>query len=163
MRRSLYSAFILACMIALASPALAQPAGPAGGARGHMHGPGAAMGSGLTPDQQQTMQRITNAHQATFAKLYQRLWAKGTQLQAALTEDKIDEARVRSLAGEINKLRADLFNEQVAMQVELAKAGLAYHALRGRGMMGSGMMGGGMAGFCPMMGGNPDAGAPPRE
>jgi Spy/CpxP family protein refolding chaperone len=116
-----------------------------------MHGPGMAMGPGLTPDQQQTLQRITNAHLASFTKLNQRLWAKKVQLQAALTEDRIDEARVKTLANEINKLRADLLNEQVAMQVELSRAGLAYHTLRGRGMMGHGMMMGSTGGSCPMM------------
>lgn len=144
-----------AAVLFLASFAWAQPMTRMGGSPGHQMGPGmpmagGPMAAGLTPDQQQAMERIVNAHKASFAKLDQRLWAKRTQLQAVLTEDRIDEARVKALTGEINRLRSDLFTEQVAMQVELAKAGLSSYTLRGRGMMGPGMMGGRMD--CPMMG-----------
>lgn len=145
-------------MLMIASPALAQmQPGHGMGAGSRMQGPGkAGMLTQITPQQQQTLQKIQDAHQGAFADLTRQLWAKQIQLQAAFTEDKIDESKIKSLTAEINKLRSNLFEEQVKMQVELSKAGLAYHTMRG-GMMGQGMgmgmgsgMMGGMAG-CPMM------------
>jgi Spy/CpxP family protein refolding chaperone len=158
MKSIAYLAFAMAMAVALlpASQAWAQPMAHMKGAPGHDRGQGGPMSTGLTQDQQQTMQKIMNAHKPAFTRLNQRLWAKGIQLQAALTEDKIDESRVKALTGEINRFHADLFNEQVAMQVELAKAGLAYYTMRGHGMMGMGMMGSQAGGACPMMGGDGD-------
>lgn len=162
---TLTPAIAVLAALCLAFPLWAQPMGPTGGAAGRMHGHGGLMGSGLTPDQQQTMQKITDAHKPALTKLSQKLWAKEIQLQAALTEDKIDDGKVKALSGEINRLHSDLFNEQVAMKVELAKAGLSYYALRGRHMMGAGMMGDHMDGSCPMMdgGGMPGGGGTPGQ
>lgn len=148
----------------IASPVLAQMghgmgAGPnmAAGGSGFM-----GMGAQLTPQQQQTLRNIQAAHQDAFAGIMKKLWAKQVQLEAALTEDKIDQAKINSLVSDINKLRSSLFEEQVKMRVELSKAGLAYYTMRGGGMMGrgmgSGMMGTGMMGSCPMMGSDPSGG-----
>ncbi len=142
-------------MLMFAAPALAQPGhrmGPGQGMTGQ--GPGrTGMAAQLTPQQQQTLQKIQAAHQNAFADITRKLWAKQIQLQAALTEDKIDDGKIRSLTSDINTLRSSLFDEQVKMQVELSRAGLAFYTMRGGMMgqgMGAGMMGG--IGFCPMMG-----------
>jgi Spy/CpxP family protein refolding chaperone len=165
-RRPLTIVFTGILMVMIASPAIAQTghhmgAGQAMSAKGPRN---MGMGEQLTPQQQQTLQNIQAAHRDTFVGLHKKLWAKGIQLEAALTEDKIDQAKVNSLVSEINKLHSSLFEEHVKMQVEIAKAGLAYYTMRGGHMMGGGMMGRGMGpgmmgtgmmGSCPMM----DAGA----
>ncbi len=146
--------------IVLASPVFAQATTRMGGGPGMMMGGGPqAMGAQLTPQQQQTLQNIEAGHRDAFLNLHKKLWAKRIQLAAALTEDKIDQGKVNSLVSDINKLRSSLFEEQVKMRVEIAKAGLAYYAMGGHmtpgGMMGRGMgpgmMGRGMMGPCPMM------------
>ncbi len=158
-------------MLMIASPALAQA--QHGRGMGLGRGPGnAGMFTQLTPQQQQTLQKIHDAHQNAFTDISRKLWAKQIQLQAAFTEDKIDDGKVKSLTNDINRLRSNLFDEQVKMQVELSKAGLAYYTMKGGtmghgigpGMMGSGMMGG-MAG-CPMMGtdgADPGTGSTPAQ
>lgn len=156
MQRLLTVVLMGAIMIMLSSPAFAQAGSRMGGGHGMMAGGPHAWGAQLTPQQLQTLQKIEAGHRDAFVNLHKKLWAKKTQLAAALTEDKIDQGRVNSLVGDINKLRSSLFEEQVKMQVEIAKAGLAYYAMRGGrmmagGMMGSGMMGAGMMGPCPMM------------
>jgi len=122
-----------------------------GGGPGMMAGGPMSPGAELTPQQQQTLMNIQAGHRDAFLNLHKKLWAKRIQLEAALTEDKIDQGRVNSLVNDINKLRSSLFEEQVKMKVELAKAGLAYYAVKGGHMMGGGMMGRGMMGPCPMM------------
>lgn len=151
-----YTIGILAVVFVLltAAPAPAQhgqhmgPAGMSGQAA-----KGMGMQDQLTPQQQQTLQKIHTAHQQAFSAIDRNLWSRQIQLQAALTEDKIDEGKVKSLANEINKLRSDRFNEQVKMWTEISKAGLAYQTMRGGPMTGGGMMGQGMMNSCPMMGG----------
>lgn len=143
--------FAGALVIMLSSPAFAQAGHRMGGGPGMMAGGPMFMGEQLTPQQQQTLMNIQAGHRDAFMNLHKKLWAKRIQLEAALTEDKIDQGRVNSLVNDINKLRSSLFEEQVKMQVEIAKAGLSYHAMKGGGMMGRGMMGGGMMGPCPMM------------
>lgn len=151
-----FLAFFLAGALAimLASPAFAQGRGHMMGGAGMMAGGPLSSSEQLTPQQQQTLQNIQASHKDAFTNLHKKLWAKNIQLAAALTEDKIDQGRVNSLVSDINKLRSSLFEEQVKMRLEIAKAGLAYYTMRGGRMMGGmgpGMMGSGMMGPCPMM------------
>ena len=151
MRKLLTIVFAGALVTVLASPVFAQAGNRMGRGPGMMMGGGPqSMGTQLTPQQQQTLQNIQESHRDAFLSLHKRLWAKRIQLAAALTEDKIDQGRVNSLVSDINKLRSSLFEEQVKMLVEIARAGLAYYAMRGGPMMGGGM-GAGMMGLCPMM------------
>ncbi len=140
-----------ALVIVLASPVVAQTGNRMGGGYGMMMGGGPHfMGTQLTPQQQQALQNIEAGHRDAFLTLHKKLWAKKIQLAAALTEDKIDQGKVNSLVSDINKLRSSLFEEQVKMRVEIAKAGLAYYAMGSGHMMGRAMRAG-MMGPCPMM------------
>jgi zinc resistance-associated protein len=132
-----------------AVPAFAQMGmGPGGGMMGGgMMGGGSGYGYDdgyqLTAEQQKAYQEVVGKYRAQFAKLSEQVWNKHTQLNAVLSEDKVDADRARTLAKEIGELSAQRFETRVNMLIDLREKGLSYYGL---GMMHGGMRHGGMMG-----------------
>ncbi len=117
------------------------------------HGMMGGMGN-MTPEHQATMQKIHADFNAATADLNKQLFAKESELNAALYAEKPDEKKVDALTKEIGELNAKIYSERVKMQKAMAKEGIMPGKggcqMMGGGMMGGmqhgGMMGGGMMG-----------------
>lgn len=94
-----------------------------------------------TPEQQKAYQEIIDKHQADFAQLADKMWAKRAQLNGILAQEKVDRKQAKQLAKEIGELLSQCYGLQVEMLVDMREKGLSYY---GMGMMHGGMMGGGM-------------------
>jgi len=128
------------------------------GTIGAQMGPGMMGGYGgygfqtLTPEKQAAAQKIYAAYYAQTNTMRQQLIAKQYELNALLYGGKADDKKVQELTKEISDLRAKLYEAQVDLQKQLAKAdipfmgGGMYGYGMGPGMMGPGMMGPGMMG-----------------
>jgi len=144
----------VALILTAGTLAFAQSGNMMGGQPGQIMGPGetrsgGGMGSGggmwknyqATPEQQKTFQEITAKYQPGFAAMADKLWAKRTQLNGILAQEKIDRKQVKELSKEIGALLGQSYELQVEMLADMREKGLSYF---GMGMMHGGMMGGGM-------------------
>ncbi|QBH95367.1 periplasmic heavy metal sensor [Limnobaculum zhutongyuii] len=98
----------------------------------------------LTPEQQATSQKIFNEFQTKSADLRQKMMSKNYEYKALLTSNPLDEQKVQAVSKEIDELRNALHQNRVAMDIEMAKAGMP---MTGRHMgmgMGDHMGGKGM-------------------
>lgn len=122
----------------------------AGFASAQGHGMMGGMGN-MTPEKQATMQKLHADFNTATADLHKRLFAKESELDAALYADKPDEKKIDALTKEISDLNAEIYAEKVKMHKAMAKEGIVpgkgHGMMGGKGgcqMMGGGMMGGGM-------------------
>jgi len=123
------------------------------GTVGAQMGPGMMGGYGgygyqtLTPEKQAAAQKIYADYYAQTNTTRQQLIAKQYELNALLYGGKADDKKVQELTKEVNDLRAKLYEAQVDLQKQLAKADIP---VMGGGMggigMGPGLMGPGMMG-----------------
>lgn len=100
---------------------------------GYQHGNRA----NLTPEQQAVSQKAYDEFQLKTADLRQQLMSKQYEYKALLTSKPLDEQKVLSVSKEITALRDNMYQQRVALDTDLAKAGIP--------MMGHGM--GGMGGM----------------
>ncbi len=120
----------------------------AGFASAQSHGMMGGMGN-MTPEQQATMQKLHADFTAATAGMSKQLFAKESELTAALYADKPDDKKIDALTQEISELNARIYAERVKMRKAMAKEGIMTgngHGMMGGGMMGGGMKGGGMKG-----------------
>lgn len=131
--RNLIATFLtLAFITAFAGFASAQGQGMMGG-----------MGN-MSPEKHATMQKLHADFDAATADLNKQLFAKESELNAALYADKPDEKKIDTLTKEIGDLNAKIYAERVKMHKAMAKEGIVPG--KGHGMMGG-------KGGCQMMGG----------
>lgn len=97
------------------------------------------MRANLTPEQQAVSQKAFDEFQLKTADLRQQLMSKQYEYQALLTGKPLDEQKVLAVSKEITALRDNLYQQQVALDTDLAKAGVP---MMGHGMGGAGMHGG---------------------
>ncbi|CAI0830389.1 periplasmic heavy metal sensor [Serratia fonticola] len=102
---------------------------------GYQHGNRA----NLTPEQQAVSQKAFDEFQLKTADLRQQLMSKQYEYQALLTSKPLDEQKVLAVSKEITALRDNLYQQRVALDTDLAKAGVP---MMGHGMGGAGMHGG---------------------
>jgi zinc resistance-associated protein len=122
----------------------------AGFASAQGHGMMGGMGN-MDPEKHATMQKLRADFNTATADLNKQLFAKESELDAALYADKPDEKKIDALTKEINDLNAKIYAEKVKMHKAMAKEGIVpgkgQGMMGGKGgcqMMGGGMMGGGM-------------------
>ncbi len=104
---------------------------------GYQHG----YGANLTPEQQAISQKAFDAFQLNTADLRQQLMSKNYEYKALLTSKPVDEQKILAVSKEITALRDTMYQQRVALDTELAKAGVPTVGHRG-GMGGAGMHGG---------------------
>jgi zinc resistance-associated protein len=110
-------------------------------------GPGMMYGyygyQSLTPEKQAKAQRVFAEFYAKTIELRQQVMAKQYELHAMIYSGKEDEKKVQQLTKEISELRSKLFENQVALQRQLAKEDIPWMGGMGGygGPMGPGMMG----------------------
>lgn len=97
------------------------------------------MRANLTPEQQAVSQKAFDEFQLKTADLRQQLMSKQYEYQALLTGKPLDEQKVLAVSKEITALRDNLYQQRVALDTDLAKAGVP---MMGHGMGGAGMHGG---------------------
>ncbi|MGF6192881.1 periplasmic heavy metal sensor [Serratia sp. 2723] len=102
---------------------------------GYQHGNRA----NLTPEQQAVSQKAFDEFQLKTADLRQQLMSKQYEYQTLLTGKPLDEQKVLAVSKEITALRDNLYQQRVALDTDLAKAGVP---MMGHGMSGAGMNGG---------------------
>lgn len=115
-----------------------------GSGNGMMNGYGP--GIQVAPEQQEAFDKIFEKHQDKMEGLRNEMWAKNLELNALTESGKAEKSDIRSLVGDLTKLREKMqteresfFNELEAAGIEpLAAAGNAPCAGRGPGMMGGG-------------------------
>ncbi|PVZ85670.1 zinc resistance-associated protein ZraP [Serratia sp. S1B] len=95
----------------------------------------------LTPEQQAISQKAFNEFQLKTVNLRQQMIAKNAEYNALLTSKPLDEQKALAVSKEISALHDQLYQQRVALDTELAKAGLPAMGHRGGmgGMSGSGM------------------------
>lgn len=103
--------------------------------KGYQHGNRA----NLTPEQQAVSQKAFDEFQLKTADLRQQLMSKQYEYKALLTGKPLDEQKVLAVSKEITALRDNLYQQRVALDTDLAKAGVP---MMGHGMGGAGMHGG---------------------
>lgn len=92
----------------------------------------------LTPEQQATSQKAFDEFQLKTADLRQQLMSKNYEYKALLTSKPLDEQKVLAVSKEITALRDNMYQQRVALDTELAKAGVPAMG-HGMGMGGAGM------------------------
>ncbi|MFC0228566.1 periplasmic heavy metal sensor [Serratia aquatilis] len=97
--------------------------------------------SALTPEQQAISQKAFSEFQLKTADLRQQMMSKQYEYQALLTSKPVDEQKVLAVSKEITTLRDNLYQQRVALDTDLAKAGVPAMGHR-MGMGGAGMHGG---------------------
>ncbi|KFK92184.1 MULTISPECIES: periplasmic heavy metal sensor [unclassified Serratia (in: enterobacteria)] len=118
-------------------------------AQNGMNGPNSQRGMGyqqgymasLTPEQQAISQKAFDEFQLKTADLRQQMMSKQYEYNALLTSKPLDEQKVLAVSKEITVLRDNLHQQRVALDTQLAKAGvpaMGHHM----GMGGAGMHGG---------------------
>ena len=112
----------------------------AGFASAQGHGMMGGMGA-MTPEHQATMQKLHADFNTATADLQKQLFAKESELNAALYADKPDDKKVDALTKEIGELNAKIYAERVKMHKAMAKEGIVPDK-GGCQMMGGGMKGG---------------------
>lgn len=112
---------------------MANPQGMMGYHHGYM--------ANLTPEQQATSQKAFDAFQLKTADLRQQLMSKHYEYNALLTSKPLDEQKLQAVSKEISVLRENMYQQRVALDSELAKAGVPAMGHRGR-MGGANMYGG---------------------
>ncbi|CAI1666307.1 periplasmic heavy metal sensor [Serratia fonticola] len=112
-----------------------------GNAQGTHQGMGYQHGNraNLTPEQQAVSQKAFDEFQSKTADLRQQLMSKQYEYQALLTSKPMDEQKVLAVSKEVTALRDNLYQQRVALDTDLAKAGVP---MMGHGMGGAGMHGG---------------------
>lgn len=95
----------------------------------------------LTPEQQAASQKAYNQFQLNTADLRQQLMSKQYEYQALLTSKPLDEQKLQAVSKEVAQLRDNMYQQRVALDTELAKAGVPAMG-HSRGMGGGGMHGG---------------------
>ncbi|MEW5723948.1 MAG: hypothetical protein AB1896_12625 [Thermodesulfobacteriota bacterium] len=85
-------------------------AGPGWG--GPMRGPGYHMGWGYSAD--------PKYYEETY-KIQNELYQKNLELDRLLSEETVDEGKVKALQAEINKLQNDLSDQRLAAELEFRK------------------------------------------
>lgn len=124
-----------------AAPAVAgQSMGYGGYHRGYM--------ANLTQEQQATVQKAYDDFYTKTADLRQQLTSKNYEYRALLTSTPVDEQKVQAVSKEVTALRDAIYQQRVALDTQLAKAGIpmmgnhmgGYRGMRG-GHMGGGHMG----------------------
>lgn len=102
----------------------------------------------LTPEQQSRLQSMRDDLQENLEPLHRKLMARKLELKAALLADTPEHERIDALVAEINRINAEVFSQQVALQVELAQQGMYGPIISGpMGMAGPGMKHGKMTGM----------------
>lgn len=118
-------------------------------AQNGMNGPNSQRGMGyqqgymgsLTPEQQAISQKAFDEFQLKTADLRQQMMSKQYEYNALLTSKPLDEQKVLAVSKEITVLRDNLHQQRVALDTQLAKAGVPAMGHR-MGMGGAGMHGG---------------------
>lgn len=117
---------------------------------GMMGGYGGGYGHGyayqtLSPEKQAAAQKIYGAYYTQTSALRQQLVSKQYELNALIYGGKADDQKVQALTKEISEMRSKLYEQQVALQRQLAKEDIPFMGggMYGAGGMGSGMMGSG--------------------
>jgi zinc resistance-associated protein len=95
----------------------------------------------LTPEQQAISQKAFGEFQLKTADLRQQLMSKQYEYKALLTSKPLDEQKVMAVSKEITALRDNLYQQRVALDTQLAKAGVPAMGHR-MGMGRTGMHGG---------------------
>ena len=100
--------------------------------KGYQHGNRA----NLTPEQQAVSQKAFDEFQLKTTDLRQQLMSKQYEYQALLTSKPLDEQKVLAVSKEITALRDNLYQQRVALDTDLAKAGVPMmgHRMGGAGM-----------------------------
>lgn len=111
-------------------------ANPQGINQGLGHQPGYR--ANLTAEQQAISQKAFDAFQLKTADIRQQLLSKNYEYRALLTSKPLDEQKVLAVSKEITALRDNMYQQRVALDTELAKAGIPAMGHRG-GMNGAGM------------------------
>lgn len=138
----------MVAVLVMAAPlaAEAHPRGHGGQHAGYCddNGPGRHRGAwfqGLTPEKQQAVTALFEAHQAKMQPLREQLWKKNATLEALSGNPKVEPKEITAMVEEIAKLRNQIFTErnEFADRVEKETGIKAPHAMgagfggRGRG------------------------------
>lgn len=118
----------LLAVLVMATPLAAQarPGGPGGPRGGYAEGCGPGMRGGdwyqaLTPEKQQAVSALFEAHRAKVEPIREQLWLKRTTLDALSSNPKVEPQELTALIGEIAKLRQQLFAERKAFAERMEK------------------------------------------
>ena len=154
-------AAVLSLTAIASGAAIAQNAGPmnaAPAANGQQMGMGGGYHNGyhrgymanLTQEQQAAAQKAHDEFQAKTADLRQKLVSKNYEYRALLTSNPVDDQKVQAVSKEIMELRDAIYQQRVALDTQLAKAGIPMmgnHMGGGHKGMRGGHMGGGHMGM----------------
>lgn len=126
--------------------------------RGWHHGNGMGGGYGMmgngpgmqvAPEQQEAFDKLFDKHSTKMEQLRNDMWAKNLELNALVESGKAEKSDIRSLVGDITKLREKMQVERSSFFDELDAAGIqplagsGFGPCAGRGAGGNGMMGNG--------------------
>jgi Spy/CpxP family protein refolding chaperone len=125
---------------------------------GHMMGWGQGYGydATVTPEQREAVEKLYQEHYEAVAPLREKIWAKRSELNQALSAQTPDSKKVDALTDELAELQTKMFKERTAFRAKLQEQGVAGYSGRGagRGGWGGHMMGSGYGpGACPGFGG----------
>lgn len=94
----------------------------------------------LTAEQQAAAQKAFTDFRTKTADLHQQLMSKNYEYKALLTSKTVDEQKIQAVSKEISALRDNLYQQRVALDVQLAKDGIPAMGNRmGMGGHGKGM------------------------
>lgn len=98
----------------------------------------------LTPEQQETANKLNAEFTAATTGLRQEIMNKRTELNAQINGTTPDATKIEALSKEIGALQGKLLAERASLNAKLTKAGVPP---MGQGMMNGGMMGQGSMGM----------------
>ena len=155
MKKSSLHTFALAAVVAASLGAVSIANAQdhmANGAQNHMNGASAQghMMNGmqtLTPQQQETAQKLNAEFVTATTGLRQEIINKSNELNAQVNGEAPDATKIEALSKEIGVLQGKLLAEQAILNTKLAKAGVP---TMGHGMMNGGIMNGGAMGHGAM-------------
>lgn len=118
----------MVAVLVMAAPlaAEARPYGHGGQHMGYMGNDGPGMHRGgwyqnLTPEKQQAVSALFEAHRAKTQPIREQLWLKNTTLDALSANPKVEPKEITALVEEIGKLRNQLFTERKALAERVEK------------------------------------------
>lgn len=75
----------------------------------------------LTPEKQQAVTRMVEENRKQMFELRQNIWAKQTELQAAVSAQNPDQKTVKQLTGEVVALQDQMYTQQQEFHAKLEK------------------------------------------
>jgi zinc resistance-associated protein len=88
----------------------------------------------LSPEQQQTLQRISGEYSGRLYELKGLIFAKQTELHAHLSKDRIDTDAIDGLVAALSELHSEYLATRVEMIVTMRQNGLPFYGWREPGL-----------------------------